>query len=144
MHNRELNTPQTANVIRMPVENFHRILVLPEVQSFRPERQPLPHPCTFNERQTLLFMIVSDLMRFGIKGPLAGSVATRAAEQLLFDPEAEALHIEFRANGASFTFTTDEPPEAASAAGSRRFRLTFDLREYRAAVDVAMSASDAE
>lgn len=138
MNTRELATPQLAPVMGMPVENVYQMLTHPQYESFRPEKAYNGRPGMFNERQTLLMLVAGDLVRFGIKAPLAGSVAARAAETLLFNPDAAALHIEFRANGASFTFTTEEAPDAAVAAGPARFRITFDLRAYNAAVAMAM------
>ncbi len=141
---REITTAKLADAMRMPVIPVQQMLTRAEFQSIRPEQQFAGRTCMFNERQAFLMMIAGDLVRFGIKSPLAGRVADRIAESLSFDPNAPTLHIEFRANGASFAFTTDEPPEAATVAGPRRFRLTFDLRAYRAAVDAAMIADDAE
>lgn len=132
-------TSQLADAMRMPIEPVHQMLTRPEFDAFRPDKAFAGKHCVFNERQTLLMLIAGDLVRWGIKAPLAGKIAARAGESLFFDPGATALHIEFHQNGASFTFTTVDAPEAAEAAGPARFRLTFDLNAYRAAVDVAMS-----
>ncbi len=132
-------TAQLADAMRMPIKSTHQMLTRREFDSIRPEKAFAGKHCVFNARQTLLMLIAGDLVRFGIKAPLAGKIATRAGESLFFETTAASLHIEFRQNGASFAFTTDEPPEAATAAGPARFRLTFDMNAYRAAVEAAMS-----
>lgn len=137
-----ITTPKLADKMHMPVESVYRMLTHPEFASFRPDKSYHAKLSLFNERQALLMLIAGDAVRFGMKAPLAGSIAERAAEALAFDPNADAVHFEFRAIGANFAFTTDEPPEAATAAGAARFRLTFDIAAYRAVVAVAMSDDD--
>ena len=136
----ELTTPALADTMHMPVESLYRMLAHNEFDSFRPRKAYHGKLAYFNKPQALLMLIAGDAVRFGMKAPLAGSIAQRAAEALLFDPDAAALRFEFRANGANFAFTTEEPPEAATAAGAARFRLTFDIASYRAAVAAAMDS----
>jgi hypothetical protein len=79
------------------------------------------------------------------RSPLTSCERTSSSRwQLCFDPEADQIHIEFRRNGAMFFFTTDEPPEAALAAGPARWRMTFDLLAYRAAFRDAVQAEASE
>lgn len=137
-------TAQLADAMRMPVEQVHQMLTRPEFEPFRPEKAFAGKHCEFNSRQTFIMLMAGDVVRGGIKAPWAGRLGQRIAETLLFNPDADKLHLEFRANGASFVFTTDEAPDAAEAAGPARWRMTFDLEAYRAAADAAMSDDDAE
>ena len=138
-----ISTPELANAMMIPVENVHQMLTHPQYESFRPAKARNGKLGLFNERQAVLMLIAGDAVRFGMKAPLAGSLAERAAEALYSNPEADALHFQFRAIGATFAFTTDEPPEAATAAGVARFCLSFDLATYKAAVAAAMGDDDA-
>lgn len=144
MRKMPITTPHLADTMHMLTEQVHQMLTRPEFQSFRPDRAVPGKHCRFNERQTLLMLLAGDLVRWGVKAPLAGKIAARAAEVMFFDANAASLNIEFHANGASFTFTSPDAPDAASAAGPARFRLTFDLTAYRAAVDAAMTTQPEE
>lgn len=132
-----LTTGSLAELMRMPLEPVHQMLPKPELQSILPPPAYNGKPRRFNARQTLLMVMVGDLVRWGVKVPLAGKLVTRLAETLLADPAADTAHIVFHANGASF-FTTDEEPDHAPMTGAERFRLTFNLEAYRAVVDQAM------
>jgi hypothetical protein len=135
--------PELAFLAYMYPDNFRRVFAVFEVQSSIGLEETADGRFRFNARQCLIMLLVADCVRYGMKAPLAGRMAGRIAESLVFDPEAAKVHIEFRQNGASFTFTSDDAPDAAEAAGPARFRLTFDLNAYRAAVDAAMGGSDA-
>lgn len=99
----------------------------------------------YNRNQTMLLMLHSDLTRSSLSIPAAGKLVNRIAEQLFFNPDAEELVIEFRRNGASFFYAgarghaADEPNDAAYMAGPARFRVTFDLANYREAVNTAFA-----
>lgn len=125
--------PELSDPMRMPPEAVNRILGHSSIQVIVPDR-------TLNERQFMLLLIAGDLTRFGVKLPLAASLAARIAEALCCAPDAMRVRIEFRRNGASFAFTSDEAPDAAIAAGPARFHLSFDLTEYRSVVKDAFRA----
>jgi hypothetical protein len=93
----------------------------------------------FNQNQTLILLIANDLVKARHKIPHAVALACQIAETLLFAPNAERVTLEFRANGAGFVFSGDDAPEAARAAGAARFRLSFDVAEYRAVVAKAFA-----
>lgn len=139
MPEQTLNTSRLSDLMYTPVTTVHQFMAKAEIQPILPE--PAPNGCArqFNERQSVLMMLAADMVRSGMKFPLAARWACRIAEQLLLDPEAPRVHIEFRRNGALFCFTSDEAPEAAEAAGPARFRTTFDLDAYRAAIRAAMA-----
>jgi hypothetical protein len=98
----------------------------------------------FTPNQTIALLIVSDLARATYKVPHAAKLVCGIAETMLFNPDASHINFEFRANGAGFFFAGDDAPEAARAAGAARFRLTFDVAEYRAVVAKAMAERAAE
>lgn len=139
MPEQSLSTSRLSDLMYTPVTTVHQFMAKAEIQPILPE--PAPNGCArrFNERQSVLMMLAGDMVRSGMKFPLAARWACRVAEQLLFDPEASFVHIEFRRNGALFCFTSDETPEAADAAGPARFRTTFDLDAYRAAFRAALA-----
>ncbi len=135
-----ITSSQQADLARMPLNVFYRYTSQPEIQAVLPPAAPNGQSRKYSERPAVLVTLALDLVRAGIKFPLAASWAVRIAEQLCFDPEAEKIHLEFRRNGALYFFTTDKSPEAAGAAGPARWRLTFDLAEYRAAFLAAAEA----
>lgn len=139
MNDQTLSTSRLSDLMYTPVTTVHQFMAKAEIQPILPE--PAPNGCArqFDERQSLLMMLAADMVRSGMKFPLAARWACRIAEQLLFEPEAPRVHIEFRRNGALFCFTSDDPPEAADAAGPARFRTTFDLNAYRAAFRAALT-----
>ncbi len=134
-----LPTPALSDVTYTPINTIYQWLTKPEIQPVLPPPAPNGGTRNFTERQTMLMMLAADMVRSGMKFPLAARWACRIAEQLLFDPEAPRVHIEFRRNGALFCFTSDDAPEAAEAAGPSRFRTTFDLDAYRAAIRAALT-----
>ncbi len=140
MTNRTLPTAGVGCLAYTPLNTLYQWFSKPEIQPILPAPAINGGTRNFNERQTMLMMAAGDLVRAGIKFPLAARWACRIAEALLFDPEAACVHIEFRRNGAMFFFTTDEPREAATAAGPARFRVTLDLDAYRAAIREELSA----
>ena len=142
MRNSNTSPQVLADKLRMPMERMHRLLGLVEFDAII-ERGGDDRRIRLNERQALIVFLTGDLVRFNVKGPLAATTALPIAEALAFNPDAETVNIEFRENGASFTFTGDDAPEAAVAAGAARFRLTFHLNAYRAAVSAAIGGSDA-
>lgn len=134
-----LATSAVADLMYTPLVTVYQMLTKPDIQPVLPPAASNGGTRNFNERQALLMMLAADMVRSGMKFPLAARWACRIAEQLAFDPEAPRIHIEFRRNGTLFCFTTDETPEAAEAAGPARFRTTFDLDAYRAAIRAAMA-----
>lgn len=137
-----LPTARVAHLMYMPLNTVYQMMSKPEIQPVLPAPAPNGGTRNFNERQTLLMMAAGDLVRSGIKFPLAARWACRIAEQLFFDPGASQVHVEFRRNGAMFFFTSTDAPDAADAAGPARFRLTLNLNAYRAAIREAMSADE--
>ncbi|WP_375271239.1 hypothetical protein [Sphingomonas sp.] len=134
-----LPTSSVADLMHTPLVTVYQMLTKPDIQPVLPPPASNGGTRNFTERQTMLMMLAGDMVRSGMKFPLAARWACRIAEQLLFDPEASFVHIEFRRNGALFCFTSDEAPEAADAAGPARFRTTFGLDAYRAAIRAAMA-----
>ncbi|MFN3676561.1 MAG: hypothetical protein ACK4TC_11310 [Sphingomonas pseudosanguinis] len=134
-----LPTSSVADLMYTPLVTVYQMLTKPDIQPVLPPPASNGGTRNFTERQTMLMMLAGDMVRSGMKFPLAARWACRIAEQLLFDPEASFVHIEFRRNGALFCFTTDLAPEAAYAAGPACFRTTFDLNAYRAAIRAAMA-----
>ena len=137
-------SPQAmADALYMPIERMHRILGLPEFRNIVP-RSTSDRRIRLNGRQAFIIFITGDCVRFGMKCPLAASIALRIAEALAFNADAETVNIEFRRNGASFAFVGNEATDAAGAAGPARWRLSFNIAAYRTAVDAVMSDCDAE
>lgn len=134
-----LPTPKLSDVMYVPLDVVHQWTAKPDLEAVLPPPARKGDARYFNERQSLLMMLTGDLVRSGRKFPQAAKWACRIAEELLFHPEAPCVHVEFRRNGAMFFFTSDDAPEAAEHAGPRRFRMTFDLDAYRAAIRTAMS-----
>lgn len=139
MPNNTLTFSALADTARTQIETFRRIISTTEVRRLLPEGDADDRRFRFNGRTALLMVLVADCVRYGMKAPQAGRIVGGIAERLAFDPGASHVHIEFHENGASFTFTSDEAPDAASAAGPARFKLTFDLRAYRAVIDAALA-----
>lgn len=139
MPNYTLNLPGLADTARTQIETFRRIISTTEVRRLLPDGEADDRRFRFNDRSALLMLLVADCIRYGMKAPQAGRIVGGIAERLAFDPTASHVHIEFHENGASFTFTSDEAPDAASAAGPARFKLTFDLRAYRAVIETALA-----
>jgi hypothetical protein len=131
--------PALADTARTREETFRRIISTTEVRVLLPEGSADDRRFRFNGRTALLMLLVADCVRYGMKAPQAGRIVGGIAERLTFDPGASHVHIEFHENGASFTFTSDESPDAASAAGPARFKLTFDLGAYRAVIDATLA-----
>lgn len=116
----------------------------PTSESWMPPKVGRGQPRLFNRYQLLLLMLQTDLSRWGTSIPFAGKIVTRIAETLFSHPEAAELAIEFHEVGASFVYGVDRGEQlvrcdAAGAAGPARFRLTFDLDAYRAAVAAAFA-----
>jgi len=128
-----LPTAAIADLAYTPLTSAYQMMSKDEIEPVLPPPAINGGKRYFNERQGVLFVLAMDLVRAGIKFPLAARWAVRTAEHLYGDPDAEHIHIEFRRNGAMFFFTTNEAPDAAQAAGPARFRLTFDLASYRTA-----------
>ena len=134
MRNKQtVSTSTVAGLGYTPLKTTFQQMSKPEIEPVLPPPASNGQTRRFNERQTVLMLIAMDLVRAGIKFPLAASWSVRIAEELCCDPDADQIHVEFRRNGALFFFTTDEAPEAAEAAGPARWRLTFELTAYRAA-----------
>ena len=131
--------PGLADVARTQIEALRRTISTTEVRRLMPDGDADDRRFRFNDRTALLMMLVADCVRYGMKAPQAGRIVGGIAERLAFDPGASHVHIEFHENGASFTFTSDEAPDAASVAGPARFKLTFDLRAYRAVINAALA-----
>ena len=134
-----LPTSRVADLMSTPLVTLYQMLTKPEIQPVLPPPATNGGTRNFNERQTLLMMLAADMVRSGMKFPLAASWACEFGERLAFNPEASSVHVEFRRSGAMFFFTSDDAPEAGEHAGPRRFRMTFDLDAYRAAIRTAMS-----
>lgn len=134
-----LPTSSVADLMYTPLVTVYQMLTKPDIQPVLPPPASNGGTRNFTERQAMLMMLAGDMVRSGMKFPLAARWACRIAEQLLFDPDAPRVHIEFRRNGALFCFTSDDAPEAADAAGAARFRTSFDLNAYRAAIRAAMA-----
>ena len=131
-----------ANALGVPIEKMYRILQLPEFRNLLP-RVTGKHRLRLSANQAFIVLITGDCIRFGMKAPLAASIALRIAEVMLFSPDADTVTIEFRRNGASFAFVGDEATDAANAAGPARWRLSFSAATYRSAVEEMMSDCDA-
>ena len=131
-----------ADTLHMPIERMHRVLALPEFRDLLP-RSSADRLLRLNANQAFIVLITGDCIRFGMKAPLAASIALRIAEVMLFSPDADTVTIEFRRNGASFAFVGDEATDAANAAGPARWRLSFSAAAYRSAVEEMMSDCDA-
>lgn len=138
------STRTVADLAYTPLNTLYQMMSKPEIEPVLPPPAPNGQKRRFNERQTVHMLIATDLVRAGIKFPLAATWAVRIAEELCCDPDADQIHIEFRRNGALFFFTTPDAPEAALAAGPARWRLTFALDAYRAAFRGALKAEDGE
>ena len=137
-------SPQAmADALYMPIERMHRLLGLPEFRSIVP-RGSFDRRIRINANQAFIVFITGDCVRFGMKSPLAASIALRIAEALAFNADAETVNIEFRRNGASFAFVGNDATDAAGAAGPARWRLSFNIAAYRAAVGDVMAAQHEE
>lgn len=139
MQTATLPTSIVSDLARQPLNKVYQWFNNGDCQPLLPSHSPTGSPRRFNGRETLLFMIMSNFERWGLKVPFAAKLAARIAETLAFNASATHVHIEFRDNGASFTFTGDEAPDAADAAGPAMFRLTINLEAYRAAIDAALT-----
>ena len=139
MSNPTVTSATQADLMYMPKGAFYSMTAKPEIQPVLPPQAPNGGTRHYNERQSIILMAAGSMVRSGMKFPLAARWACRIAEQLLFDPDAARVHIEFRRNGALFCFTSDDAPEAAEAAGPVHFRTTFDLDAYRAAFRAALT-----
>jgi hypothetical protein len=128
-----------ACLARLDPKSFYRILSLIELEPVVGQKPTDAQKYKFNANQALILLIVTDMIRAGIKGPRASTWGGRIAETLLFAPDADRVTVEYRANGAGFFFAGDEAPEAAAHAGAARFRLSFDVAEYRAVVAKAFA-----
>lgn len=143
----ELTDPYVASKDAAEVSrcgaNIYTIQDDEQCKAWLPSMEGRGRPRRYNRNQLMLLMLHSDLTRWQLSLPAAGKLVNRIAEQLLFNRDADELVIEFRRNGASFFYAgvsghaADEPNDAAYMAGPVRFRVTFNLANYREAVTTA-------
>jgi hypothetical protein len=133
-----------ASVAHCDIKSFYRTIALAELRPIVGDKPASTQKHSFNANQALILLIVTDMMRAGIPGPRAARLACRFAETLLFAPDADRVTVQYHANGVGFFFTGDDAPEAACAAGAARFRLSFEVAEYRAVVERALAKRAAE
>ncbi len=144
MPDRSINLANLAEAGNTDVSNMRAIATAPAFAHLFADRPAEAWRLRFNEKQTLILLFANDLVKAKHKIPHAAALACQIAETLLFAPGAERVTLEFRANGMGFVFAGDDAPEAARVAGAARFRLSFNVAEYRAVVAKAMAERAAE
>ena len=140
-----LSTLDLAELCRRDKTRLYEVFNEPKCKAWLPPKRGIGEGREFNPRQAMLTMIHSDLNRWGLSVPFAGSVVTRLAEELYSHPDADSLTINFHENGASFFAAGQGYADLSSAdngAGALRFRLTLDLAAYRSAISAAMEAEN--